>query len=106
MDVQKYSTPIRHVSSPATSLPKCSRTTESRLAWTAKAVGSITYSSNACGVSVKYEEVYLKAYDTVAEAKQSLGDYFNFYNTERRHQSLGNQTPDTVYNQPADRMAA
>lgn len=56
--------------------------------------------------SVKYEEVYLKAYDTVADAKQSLGSYFEFYNTERRHQSLAKQTPDTVYNQPADRIAA
>jgi len=44
--------------------------------------------------SVKYEEVYLKAYDTVADAKQSLGKYFDFYNTERRHQALGKQTPD------------
>jgi len=56
--------------------------------------------------SVKYEEVYLKAYDTVAEAKRSLGAYFDFYNTERRHQSLGKKTPDTLYNQPAARMAA
>lgn len=56
--------------------------------------------------SVKYEEVYLKAYDSVAEAKQSLRHYFEFYNSERRHQSLANQTPDTVYSQPADRMAA
>ena len=56
--------------------------------------------------SVKYEEVYLKAYDSVAEARYSLGQYFEFYNTERRHQSLGEQTPDTVYNQRADRMAA
>ena len=56
--------------------------------------------------SVKYEEVYLKAYDTVAEAKQSLESYFEFYNFERRHQSLNKQTPDTVYNQIADRMAA
>jgi putative transposase len=56
--------------------------------------------------SVKYEEVYLKAYDSVAEARYSLGQYLDFYNTERRHQSLGEQTPDTVYNQRADRMAA
>ncbi|MFK8077888.1 MAG: IS3 family transposase [Granulosicoccus sp.] len=56
--------------------------------------------------SVKYEEVYLKTYDTVTEAKRSLSNYFTFYNTERRHQSLGKQTPDTLYNQPATRMAA
>lgn len=56
--------------------------------------------------SVKYEEVYLKAYDSVAEARESLGQYFEFYNTERRHQSLAKQTPDTVYNQHVARLAA
>lgn len=56
--------------------------------------------------SVKYEEVYLKAYESVFDAKRSLGRYFDFYNTERRHQSLEKQTPDSVYNQSAVRMAA
>jgi len=55
---------------------------------------------------VKYEEVYLNAYDTVAEARESSGVYFEFYNSERRHQSLDRQTPDTVYNQCAARIAA
>jgi putative transposase len=56
--------------------------------------------------SVKYEEVYLKAYDAVSDAKQSLGQYFDFYNTERRHQSLDKMTPDEVYYQQAVRKAA
>ena len=47
--------------------------------------------------SLKYEEVYLKAYDTVAEARLGIGKYFQFYNRERRHQSLDRQTPDQVY---------
>jgi putative transposase len=47
--------------------------------------------------SVKYEEVYLKAYETVAEARESIGTYFEFYNSERRHQSLNRQTPDQLY---------
>lgn len=47
--------------------------------------------------SVKYEEVYLKAYDSLSVAKASLGIYFNFYNTSRPHQSLDGQTPDTIY---------
>ena len=42
--------------------------------------------------SVKYEEVYLKAYDSMAAAKASLGRYFAFYNIERRHQSLDRHT--------------
>jgi putative transposase len=47
--------------------------------------------------SVKYEEVYLKDYRNVVEAKRGLGDYFEFYNGERLHQSLGYQTPEEVY---------
>jgi putative transposase len=47
--------------------------------------------------SVKYEEVYLKAYETVAEARQSLNAYFQFYNTKRPHSSLDKQTPDEAY---------
>ena len=47
--------------------------------------------------TVKYEEVYLKDYTTVREARQSLGEYFTFYNHERLHQALGYQTPAAVY---------
>jgi len=47
--------------------------------------------------SLKYEEVYLKAYDTVAEAKAGIGTWMRFYNTRRRHQGLANQIPDSVY---------
>ncbi len=47
--------------------------------------------------SLKYEEVYLKAYDTVARAQQSIGEWMSFYNQDRRHASLGRMTPDQVY---------
>jgi len=47
--------------------------------------------------TVKYEEVYLKAYQTIAEAISSLGAYFRFYNEERLRQSLGYRTPAAVY---------
>ena len=47
--------------------------------------------------SVKYEEVYLKDYGTVGEARQGLGNYFAFYNQVRLHQSLGYRTPAAVY---------
>jgi putative transposase len=43
--------------------------------------------------SLKYEEVYLKAYATVAEAKAEIGKWFKFYNDERPHQSLNYLTP-------------
>ena len=47
--------------------------------------------------SVKYEEVYLNAYDSVSAAKASLGTYLTFYNTRRPHQSLDGKTPDAIY---------
>lgn len=47
--------------------------------------------------SVKYEEAYLKAYDSVSNAKAHLGTYLNFFNTHRPHQSLDGKTPDTIY---------
>lgn len=47
--------------------------------------------------SVKYEEVYLKAYGSIAEARQALRAYFEFFNLQRRHQSLDYRTPDDVY---------
>ncbi|MBI5164518.1 MAG: IS3 family transposase [Magnetospirillum sp.] len=47
--------------------------------------------------SVKYEEVYLRAYDSVTEARASLGRDFDFYNGRRPHSSFGGRTPDRVY---------
>ena len=47
--------------------------------------------------SVKYEEVYLKDYENLFVATESLRDYFYFYNNERRHQGLNNLTPLEVY---------
>jgi putative transposase len=47
--------------------------------------------------SVKYEEVYLRAYDSVAEARASIGKYFDFYNRKRPHSSLDARTPDRAY---------
>jgi putative transposase len=50
--------------------------------------------------SVKYEEVYLRAYETVAEARRLIGRYLNFFNTKRPHSSLGARTPDDAYFNP------
>jgi putative transposase len=56
--------------------------------------------------SVKYEEVFLRAYDSIGDARDSLARYFAFYNSKRRHQSLNRQTPESVYYQGAAREAA
>ena len=47
--------------------------------------------------SVKYQDVYLKAYSSIAEARKGLAEYFEFYKRRRRHQSLARRTPDDVY---------
>src|SRR3984957_4984378 len=57
--------------------------------------------------SVKYEEVYLRAYETVGEARNSIGRYLDFYNGRRPHSSLDGSTPDQAYfNSPPLRTAA
>jgi putative transposase len=55
--------------------------------------------------SVKYEEVYLKAYDSVAQARASLARYLVFYNSKRPHSSLGGRTPDEAYFEPLPTQA-
>jgi putative transposase len=47
--------------------------------------------------SVKYEENYLHAYESVAEVRQGLMRYFSFYNQRRPHRALEGRTPDRVY---------
>jgi putative transposase len=56
--------------------------------------------------SVKYEGVYLRAYDTVSEARTSIGRYFDFYNAKRPHSSLDRQTPDHAYFSGMPQIAA
>ena len=56
--------------------------------------------------SLKYEEVYLRAYETASEAKHFIGRYVSFYNADRPHSALDGRTPDEVYfNQPTERAA-
>ena len=57
--------------------------------------------------SLKYEHVYLHAYESVGEARHKIGSYFEFYNSRRPHSSLGTQTPDQVYlHRPPEALAA
>jgi putative transposase len=57
--------------------------------------------------SIKYEEVYLRAYESVAQARACIGRYLNFYNSRRPHSSLDGMTPDRAYFGPLPvRLAA
>ena len=51
--------------------------------------------------SVKYECIYLNVFENGAQLYNGLDEYFRFYNTERKHQSLDNQTPESIYNKIA-----
>lgn len=51
--------------------------------------------------SVKYEDIYLRDYSDGTQTREGLGRYFRFYNAERRHQALGNRTPEQVYREEA-----
>ena len=56
--------------------------------------------------TVKYEEVYLRAYASVSEARNSISRYLAFYNGRRPHSSLGGQTPDQAYLTPLQPIPA
>ena len=57
--------------------------------------------------TIKYEEVYLRAYASVSEARAGIGRYLGFYNSRRPHSSLDGKTPDQAYfNQPMPEVAA
>jgi putative transposase len=55
--------------------------------------------------SLKYEEVFIHAYDDLDEARAGIGRYFKFYNLERQHAALGYQTPDAFYRGMINRAA-
>ena len=61
---------------------------------------------NLCNWRVKYEDVYLRAYETPTELRAGLARYFGFYNTRRRHSALDRRTPDAVYFDQAHRDLA
>ena len=62
-----------------------------------KAAGWIIFFIERLWRSVKYEDVYLKNYRSLDELQWGLKNYFNYYNQQRTHQSLNNQTPDEIY---------
>src|SRR6476659_2474901 len=80
--------------------PACSPTMTLRSAWMARGPGGITCSSSGYGATSNTREVYLRAYDSVGEARASIGRYLDFYNGRRPHSSLDGTTPDQAYFTP------
>ena len=79
----------------------------SRSAWYGKGSWKDNVFVERLWKSVKYEEVYLRAYESVPEARTGLGRYFEFYNAGRPHSSLGGMTPDQFFDRaPAESAAA
>ena len=56
--------------------------------------------------TLKYEEVYLKSYDSIAEARREIGNYLAFFNDERPHQAHGYRTPDEIFTGEPKRKVA
>jgi len=103
---RRSSTPTRAASSPGRPSPASSPATASPSAWTEGAWRDNVFVERLWR-SVKYEEVYLRAYESVGEARTSIGRYLDFYNGRRPHQSLDDGTPDQAYfNEPPFRLAA
>ena len=55
--------------------------------------------------TIKYEEVYLRAYESVREARARIDAYIGFYNDERPHQALGYLAPAQVYHEASDQLS-
>ena len=96
-DRRRSSIRTKALSSRPRRLRRCSKPMRWPSAWTARDAGSTTCSSSVSGRSVKYEDVYLHAYETPASLRAGLTCYFQFYNGRRRHSSLGRRTPDVVH---------
>jgi putative transposase len=103
---EELSTPIRAASLAALGLWPRWRVLGRAKAWTGVAAGATGVMVERLWRSVKYDEVYLKAYDSVSAACEGIGQYIDFYNARRPHQSHSGRTPDMVYHETLMPMRA
>jgi hypothetical protein len=97
MASQRYSTPTRAANSPVMYSRTFSSARTSPSAWTVGAGRMHNIFVQRLWRSVKHKDVYLNGYATMSELLIGPTKYFAFYNIERPHQSLGNQTPQEVH---------
>ena len=90
---RRSSIPTKGASSPLTRSPTCSRVTPSRSAWTARADGWTTCSSERLWRSVKYEDVYLRAYETPTELRAGTGPLLRLLQHQAPSQRTGPTHP-------------
>lgn len=91
---------------PAPHSPASLKPLASRFRWTDAGASWATFSSNACGRSIKYEEVHLKAYADGREARARIGSWMTFYNFRRPHQAMNNQIPMAAWLAGMDKIEA
>ena len=79
------------------SLHRCGPVARGRFVdgWQGKLAGQHFY--RTVWLSVKYEEIYLKAYESVSQARQSIAIYLKWYNQQKPHSDLSDKTPDEAY---------
>ena len=94
---RRSSTPIRAPSSRAQPSPACSPRTSIAISMDGKGAWRDNVFVERLWRTVKYEEVYLHAYESVTEARASIGRYLDLYNRRRPHASLDGMTPDQAY---------
>jgi Integrase core domain len=90
----RFCSPPRLRTAPIRSTRACGRPQDGKGAWRDNVFVERLWRS------VKHEEVYLRAYETVAEARRLIGWYLDFFNSKRPHSSLGARTPDDAYFNP------
>jgi putative transposase len=95
--LRRSSTPIRAHSSPANAFINVLKTHNIRISMDGKSRWRDSVFIERLWRSVKYEEVYLHAYESVTAARNGIARYMQFFNTRRPHTALGRRTPDAVY---------
>ena len=90
----------RAASSPPPTSSRFWQAGKSRSAWTEKGLGGTNVFVERLWRTIKYEEVYLRAYASVSEARTSIGGYLSFYNSQCPHSSLDGKTPNQAYFNP------